>query len=95
MLHNFVPLCLQEVGQVVIPAGTEHHSGDKAEAPAGLYAPLPGVLVCCCSSTVAPERAAAWARGVLSTLQPHRLLLLGSMQVSCEPVGQSDLRAII
>jgi hypothetical protein len=46
-----------------------------------MYAPLPGVLVCCCSSKVAPERAGAWARGVLQQVQPQRLLLVGSMQV--------------
>lgn len=46
-----------------------------------LYAPLPDVLVCCCSSAVAPERAGAWARGVLQQVQPQRVLLLGSMQV--------------
>jgi hypothetical protein len=75
---------VQEVGQVARhTASTQQQqpSSDKTEAPAVLYAPLPGVLVCCCSSTVAPERAGAWARGVLQQVQPQRLLLLGSMQV--------------
>lgn len=56
-------------------------AGDKPDAAAGLYAPLPGVLVCCCGTAVAPERAGAWARGVLKALQPQRMLLLGAMQV--------------
>lgn len=89
----------QEVGQVATAAGqastdadTQPRGGDKAAeggAPAGLYVPLPGVLVCCCSSTVAPERAGAWARGVLGALQPQRLLLLGSLQAE-QYRGEAD-----
>ena len=56
-------------------------AGDKPDAAAGLYAPLPGVLVCCCGTAVAPERAGDWARGVLKAVQPQRMLLLGAMQV--------------
>jgi hypothetical protein len=40
------------------------------------------VLVCCCSKPVAAEGAPAWARGLLQQLQPQRLLLVGSMQVT-------------
>lgn len=70
-------------GQPSTDAEAQPSSGGKAAdaAPAGLYAPLPGMLVCCCGSPVAPERAGAWARGVLGALQPQRLLLLGSLQV--------------
>lgn len=63
------------------PPHTTPASSDKADTPAALYAPAPGVLVCCCSTAVAPERAPAWARGIIQELQPQRLLLLGSMQV--------------
>jgi hypothetical protein len=63
------------------PPQTTPASSDKADTPAALYAPAPGVLLCCCSTAVAPEQAPAWARGVIQELQPQRLLLLGSMQV--------------
>lgn len=73
---------LQAVGHVVMqPPHTTPASSDKTDAPAALYAPAPGVLVCCCSSAVAPERAPAWARGIIQELQPQRFVLLGSMQV--------------
>ena len=70
---------------MVLPPLPSAQPGDKPDTPAALYSPQPGVLVCCCSTAVAPERAGAWARGVISELQPQRMLLLGSMQVCLHP----------
>lgn len=69
------------VGRVrATAAGAE---GGEPDAGAPLFAAAPGVLVCCCdgAAAVPPQRAPAWARGVLSALQPARLLVLGSIQV--------------
>lgn len=65
---------VQEAGQVLLQP-------DNSSA-ASLHTPLPGVLVCTCSSAVPPERAGAWARGVFKEVQPQRVLVLGAMQVT-------------
>jgi len=92
-MHTTYIVCwlrlMQAVAEVTTPAAPTNtgSGGNKAEAAvaAAVYEPLPGVLVCCCDTTIPPEQAGAWSRGILAELQPKRLLLLGSMQVCWWP----------